>query len=163
MTISCQPCLCYMILPHMAVFAHCANIAGIMATSKGSAPPKNLARAMQPMTATQAGCCPLWRQCGCQAGTGEVLRWGTDLLCGKAPSNGIRSLMKGQQEGVALCSHLVPIVFAQLSPDHMIMHIYGLVHYLSILQNQQGNKIWPWPSHQFARGNNKLHETAMYG
>ncbi len=59
-----------------------------------------------------------------------------NLLCGDAPCNSIRSLMKGQEEGVPLCGDFIPIVSAQLGSDHMIVHNYGFVHHLSILHVQ---------------------------
>ena len=41
--------------------------------------------------------------------------------------------MEGQQESITLSGHLVPIMARQQGPDHMVMHIYGLVHDFSVL------------------------------
>ena len=58
---------------------------------------------------------------------------GADLLCSCAPGNGIRGLMECQQESIPLSCHLIAVVLPQLGSDDMVMHIYGLIHHLSVL------------------------------
>ena len=76
------------------------------------------------------------------AGTHGVDTWGrhmgqthggANLLCSCAPGDGIRGLMECQQKSIPLSCHLIAVVLPQLGSDDMVMHIYGLVHHLSVL------------------------------
>lgn len=81
------------------------------------------------MVVTVAVIAEVLQKCVCNTQHTE----GADLLGGKGPGNGIRGIMEGHQECIPLCRHLVPIEPPQLCPDHMVMHIYGLVHHFPIL------------------------------